>query len=199
MSGMTGYVNEMFEKNLDFEGFALVCARAFGACIEMRDDPLDTTIPEEFKPSDYDTKELEKAKERLAKWETLSPEEKKDEIKLGLKTRIANYKRYIKESETKNKRLFEMIAKVDKWNPPSSEHVRFKEFMKEQLELCVDNCKYYLEGIEQCQNTDIDEEVINNLNDLKHDIERYEKSIKEEIDIASGKTNWVKQLREALK
>ena len=196
---MTGYVNEMFEKNLDFEGFALVCARAFGACIEMRDDPLDTTIPEEFKPSDYDTKELEKAKERLAKWETLSPEEKKDEIKLGLKTRIANYKRYIKESETKNKRLFEMIAKVDKWNPPSSEHVRFKEFMKEQLELCVDNCKYYLEGIEQCQNTDIDEEVINNLNDLKHDIERYEKSIKEEIDIASGKTNWVKQLREALK
>ena len=43
------------------------CARAFGACIMMRDESVDAPIPEEFKPSTYHIEELEKAKSDLKK------------------------------------------------------------------------------------------------------------------------------------
>lgn len=37
-------------KITEFKDFAILCARAFGACIDMRDDPLDKPIPEAFSP-----------------------------------------------------------------------------------------------------------------------------------------------------
>ena len=62
----TGYTLDLYDvKDITFEEFALRCARAFGALISMRDEPIDAPIPERFEPSDYHLKELEKAKKRL--------------------------------------------------------------------------------------------------------------------------------------
>ena len=44
----TGYTAELIEKGMEFNDFVLTCARAFGACIELRDRklaPAPRTIP----------------------------------------------------------------------------------------------------------------------------------------------------------
>ena len=42
------------------------CARAFGACVELRDEPGGgDRIPEAFEPSDYHLKAVEKARSEL--------------------------------------------------------------------------------------------------------------------------------------
>ena len=57
----TGYTSKIAD-GIGFKDFALSCARAFGACIEMRDDPSDKPIPNEFKPNDYHKKRMAAAK-----------------------------------------------------------------------------------------------------------------------------------------
>ena len=60
----TGYTHSI-KNDITFEQFALLCARAFGACIEMRDDPTDKPIPKKFKVDSYHAKELKEAKTKL--------------------------------------------------------------------------------------------------------------------------------------
>lgn len=66
----TGYTAKLHNgEEQTFPEFVMSCARAFGALITMRDDPADAEIPDEFKPSDYHVRELEKARERLSEVE----------------------------------------------------------------------------------------------------------------------------------
>lgn len=63
----TGYTEAVQSGEVtEFRDFALRCARAMGALIMMRDDPMDAPIPDEFKPSDWNRKQLDKARFRLA-------------------------------------------------------------------------------------------------------------------------------------
>lgn len=43
----TGYTAAI-KYGITFKEFALDCARNFGACISMRDEPRETPIPDEF-------------------------------------------------------------------------------------------------------------------------------------------------------
>ena len=56
----TGFTCDI-KDGITFERFALNCARAFGALINMRDDSLDAEIPDEIKPSDHHVKALAEA------------------------------------------------------------------------------------------------------------------------------------------
>ena len=69
----TGYT-AVIQDNLDIsmKDFALVCARAFGACVMMRDEPFDTPIPEEFVPDTYHTDKLKQFTDELNHLETAS-------------------------------------------------------------------------------------------------------------------------------
>lgn len=63
----TGYTAPIYEgKQITFPEFAMQCARAFGALIDMRDDPMDSPIPDAFVPDTYHARELVKAREQLA-------------------------------------------------------------------------------------------------------------------------------------
>jgi hypothetical protein len=66
---MTGYVHHMVEKNQTFPQFAMSCARAFGALIEMRDEGMDAKIPDEIKPEPYHKKAAAEARKELAAFE----------------------------------------------------------------------------------------------------------------------------------
>ncbi len=47
----TGYTH-LIEEGCNLEEFVWACARAFGACVMMRDDSVDKPVPEKFEPSD---------------------------------------------------------------------------------------------------------------------------------------------------
>ena len=60
---------------IDFKTFVLRCARAMGACVSMRDDPLDVPIPERFEPSDYHVRKTLEAEAQLETLRAMSPAE----------------------------------------------------------------------------------------------------------------------------
>ena len=53
----TGYTDAI-KDGITFQQFAMNCARAFGACVTMRDDPSDKPIPERFEPSAWHKERL---------------------------------------------------------------------------------------------------------------------------------------------
>jgi hypothetical protein len=70
----TGYTADVQNGTVtELRDFALSCARAFGACIMMRDDPPGTPIPDQFEPSSYYRIECEKAQAELSRLLTLTP------------------------------------------------------------------------------------------------------------------------------
>ena len=70
----TGYTAGILDgKITTFPQFAKQCMRAFGATIHMRDDDMDAEITPRT-PSDYYSKEIEKAKQLLKDAETFSDE-----------------------------------------------------------------------------------------------------------------------------
>lgn len=73
----TGYTYKINEGKEEVTGrtFLMDCAKAFGACVTMRDESSDTPIPEEFKPNTHYQKQLEDSKKRLLEVQQLSDED----------------------------------------------------------------------------------------------------------------------------
>jgi len=69
----TGYTDKINE-GITFKTFALNCARAFGACVEFRDEGGGgEVIPEVFHPSDYHLKCQDKAISELQMLNAMTP------------------------------------------------------------------------------------------------------------------------------
>jgi len=130
----TGYTFNVVDGTVaDFPTFAMQCARAFGACIEMRDDPADTPIPDEFKASSYHTERLAEARAKLQKLRSMTPAEAEINAALSYEQECKSADEYDARRDEEDRRLDAMLAEVKKWTPPTAEHVQMKSFMVEQL------------------------------------------------------------------
>lgn len=130
----TGYTSPIYEgKAITFEQFVWRCARAFGALVHMRDEPMDKLPPKESKRESYHEGRLAEATAELARLRTLS-------LKDAGKEAAAEYARTVDEVRASNEkstamraRYSEMLGKVVEWQPPTPEHVGLKDFMVAQL------------------------------------------------------------------
>lgn len=195
----TGYTSLILEKpETTFEQFAMRCAKAFGACIEMRDDPIDAEIPE-FKPSQCVMDSLDSAKKKLEQamgyqdyqWRDMHEEEIQD----GLRRREES-----RQKDQNERKLFEsMMEQVRAWKPPTDEHVGLKEFMLKQLaeslpEMRTDEWYERYSPIE----TDLAKFKKFRIEILRDSVNYYEKVLQGERERAESRNLWVKQLRESL-
>lgn len=130
----TGYTADVQSgKVSEFKDFALQCARAFGALITMRDDPMDAPIPDEFKPSDYYADSLKTSQARIAELEAMTPAQVEAAAQQAFKEATREKARWLAEKSEERGRYEAMIAKVNAWTPPTDDHVGLKAFMIEQL------------------------------------------------------------------
>jgi hypothetical protein len=134
----TGYTADVADgKVTDFRTFALRCARAFGATIMQRDDPMDEP-PRLREPSDYYPKAVAEAEQRLAELNAMTPDEMARAARADYEQRMASHRESeARKIETRN-RYHAMLAEVVQWQPPTSEHVEFKNFMVKQLRESID-------------------------------------------------------------
>jgi hypothetical protein len=194
----TGYTDCLKDGSITFPQFAMQCARAFGALISMRDDPSDAAIPDAFDPSDHHATEHAKAKERLAELHMLKPSD----------CEVHALHAFLAAKEAHNKRLREiaalrssyeaMLAKVEDWTPPSSDHYGLQKFMKEQIEQSIDfDCgtKYLTEPVQRTGAQWLADEI----GKAARDIEYHAREHAAEVDRAAKRTAWVRSLRESLK
>src|SRR5688572_14375055 len=104
----TGYTSTLMEKGQSFPEFTMLCARAFGALIEMRDESLDATIPEKFEPSDYYTDRIAALKAELDTLTSMNASEREAYGQSQKQAVIKSAEQWLEKNLTENNRLQEM-------------------------------------------------------------------------------------------
>jgi hypothetical protein len=196
----TGYTADI-EKGISFKQYALSCARAFGACIEMRDDPADKPIPEKFEASDYHEKQLAEANKKIVKLKAMTLEACQKESKAEYEKAVEHHKAGIKKDAALKSKYEAMLAEVEAWVSPSAEHDEFKNFMREQIVSSIKfDCggNYHHDALKNLKPLSGDEWRAKQIDGALKDISYAAKNQKEENERAAGRTKWVRLLRESL-
>lgn len=171
--------------------YALRCARAFGATISMRDDPMDAPIPERFEPStSHNEARLDEAREKLAQISKLSEAQCENRAKADFEARLASHRADEAEKAAENARYRKMIADVEAWE---TEAEGIKDFMLQQLRISISDYRSdpptLLSGPEWLAVT---------LRSLADDIAYHEKTPAEEVERTVGRNRWLADLRKSL-
>ncbi len=194
----TGYTHGVQEGTVTtFPEFAMTCARAMGALIMMRDDPLDAPI-KDFEPSDYHVVNEQKELARLAQLERFTTEEisaaHADECQKAAQLQADSDKRRALEKS----RYKAMLEKVNAWMPPTPDFANFKTFMVEQLTESIRwDCG---EGyVYPKPNPNIAAWHAEQMQECERRAEYHSDEHEKEVKRTDERNAWVRTLRESLK
>ena len=195
----TGYTADVGDgKVTDFRDFAMQCARAFGACVVMRDDPWDKPIPVFQPDTTYFDEMVARAQKALIELPTLSAEECEKRATHTYADQLDEHRLYARQRAEKRRRYEDMIRKVQAWSPPTSDHMEMKSFMLEQLRTSIecDCSERYCSAEPERQSGEAwrAERVVQAERDLAYG----EKHRREEIERTDGRNKWVADLRASL-
>lgn len=191
----TGYTSGLTTET-SFPEFAMKCARAFGALIEMRDEPADAPIPE-FKPSDYHCEALAKARVRLAELQQTPDEQLRERMRA--KWEESERRKSERRGGTDKQRLAyeSMLGKVRDWSPPTPDHSELRSFMIQQLEESIQfDCTVSHETAAPVPDFEAwkAKAIASATGDITHHQAEWDKEVKR----VNSRNLWVKQLRESL-
>lgn len=193
----TGYTANI-KDGITFKQFIMNCARAFGACVTMRDDPQDTPIPEEFKPSDYHIKKLIELQAENKAINAMSIKEATAKAKIEYDEKVVYNEQGIKESNDLRQKYWEMLSKVTNWQPPTDDHKELKDFMVQQItESIAFDCgtEYYKKPVEILTG---EQWLSKKKQSLLKDIAYYTQQRQEEVERTQKRNEWIKQLRNSV-
>jgi hypothetical protein len=192
----TGYTHAVCDGRVtEFPEFAMSCARAFGALITMRDDPMDAAIPEEIKPeTQYYDDRIAADMKRMGEIQAMTMEQANTEALEEHRKALSSRAKYLADKEAEASRLNAMLAKVRAWEPPTPDHAEMKKFMIDQLTISLPGdyapaIPALLDGPTWRQ------KEIDRLADA---VVYAKKERDKEIERAKGRTEWVKALRASL-
>ena len=195
----TGYTADIYEgKKVTLKDYLLLCARQFGACIMMRDEPLSTPIPESFEPSDYHLKQIERIEKELKelKDKPKSQAEWEEEYQKAYDEAINKYKEHEYQKARLKLRYENMIMAVSNWQPPTKDHLNLKDFalreLKESLDFDTHSYPFKFPEKEEWIATQSSGSLL-----LKF-LEYHKESYAKEVEACKGRTQWIKDLRDSL-
>ncbi len=194
----TGYTAELVKKGMEFNDFVLTCARAFGACIELRDDRLAPAPRKISRNDDYYSNALKNAIKELEDFEKMSDEERLKTENRKRESEIKDCDEMLKKHSETNQRLKEMEQKVETWVPPTDDHKNLKTFMLEQIKMSYEDLGYYRKEKERLQLLSPKEMIDSTIENLKHDVKYYTKEIKKEQLNYGDKDKWLEDLYASL-
>jgi hypothetical protein len=193
----TGYTADLMEKGQDFRTFALTCARAFGACIMQRDDPMKEP-PKKQVPSEFFAQRLDKARSDLARLKAMSPEERAAYGAAMKDTAVSERKRYIERERAENERLDAMAVQVRAWTPPSDDHKEMKRFMLQQIETSRHDLAWAEMYLLEAEVKSADDYFLEAISSAARDISSSAEEQRKEIERTEGRNRWIEQLYESL-
>lgn len=193
----TGYTVAIAE-GISFKDFVMRCSRNMGALITMRDEPMNAPIPDKFEPNDYYVKKVDELKSYLESLNATTSVEANQKSMCDYTQQVKHRaKRLAEILELKNK-YQAMLAKVQKWVPPTDDHKEFKRFMIQQIAVSMDSdcdVSYYSK----------EPEIVTGEQWLRKEITRtqesliyYEKEYRLEVERVEKRNQWLKALRESL-
>lgn len=194
----TGYTVDI-PKGISFTEYAMRCARAFGALITLREEPLDAEIPDEFEPSDYNLKRYEEAKAEVDRLRSMSQEEVKAAAEEAYQAAEEHRISKLKKNGEEQAAYAAMLERVNAWQPPSPDHVEMKEFMASQITESMrfdDMADYYAKPTERMTGEQWRVEM---LKKALRDVGYHWREHQQEVERAQSRTEWVSALRASLK
>lgn len=193
----TGYTADV-PKGISFQTFAMNCARAFGACIMLRDEPGGgDRIPDRFEPDSYHKDAAERARAELADLESLGHGECARRAAVEWKESEQSRLRREQEREDTRRAYEQMLAQVKAWEAPTAEHAGLKTFMIDQLEQSIDfDCNYT--ASQPAPRLSADEWRNQRRVSLAKDIAYHDREYANEVKRTEERTAWVQALRASL-
>lgn len=194
----TGYTAAI-QDGITFNEYIMNCARAFGACISMRDDPSSMPIPEQIEAPTYHSGKIEESENRLKELKSLTTSQTEIEAQKEYEEKLKAKEDQIRKAIKIKNQYMAMIRQAQEWEPPSNDHVELKDFMIDQINRSMSDCdtSYYknkniefLTGEEWKQ-----KEIDGCLTDIEYHTIEHNK----ELERISQRNKWIKQLRESLK
>jgi hypothetical protein len=191
----TGYTSDIYEnKNVSFENFALQCARAFGACVWQRDEPM-TNKPKLQEPDiEYYVKKIAELKK--------FKKPTKVEFKKYILENISSLEADVKKSNDMALRYEQMLRKARAWVPPSKDHENFKQFMIDQLVSSIQydcHVSYHQEQIKGFKEMTYESYISNLIHSNKERLKDCVESIKKAKDSTAKNNEWITLLFDSLK
>lgn len=195
----TGYTQGVRDGSVtDFRKFTMQCARAFGALISMRDDPMDAPIPEKIEPmsSSYHTEALKNAKAELVVLSKMSSAEIHTAATAAYERLIAEWEASEVRRKDEKARYGAMLAQVKAWMPPTKDHQGLKDFMLQQLSESIKfDCQ---DGWERPKHRTPSVWHAEQIARVTNDITYHTEHEKDDVNRANERTEWVQQLRDSL-
>jgi hypothetical protein len=194
----TGYTAAI-KDGITFEQYALSCARAFGALIDMKEAPPDTPIPEKFEVSDYHKEKILQDKTRLADIASMSDAQYDTESEREWQEQERHRLLQLAENQKLRRQYETMLEQVENYKSPSSDHDEYKNFMRNQiLDSIKFDCseKYYSTPTPKLSGADWASKQIT---ELRKTIKYHEREYEKEVERTDNRNNWVRLLRESLK
>lgn len=184
--------------------FLLLCSRAFGVAVDIKEEPLTVPTPMKFEVDGYYEKSLRRSLEELEKVKNMN----EDEIsKRMIKERDESKKYYldlIDKEISLNKKYQKVRKEVEDWIPPTDKHNGIKKFALEQIDMCIcpekDLKKYdFLAHRELI----IDEHSVKEYHEYliescKRTVERNRESYEEAVKRAANKTKFMEDFVKSL-
>lgn len=195
----TGYTAAVQDGSiLKFSDFAMICAKAMGACVTLRDESIDAPLPAKFEPqTEHHQKSGAKSQKKLLALENLSTEDIVIQASLHYKNGIKEYAKSNDKAELHRLRYKKMLEEVQAWDPPTDDHWGLREFMIEQLEESIKfDCDSALQYPERLTPTEWHNKE---LEAAASDVEYHNRAIAEEISRVNTRNAWIGALRTSLK
>lgn len=189
----TGYTAELMDKGQDFRTFILTCARAFGACIMQREDPMDQP-PAKQAPSDYYTKAILTAQGRLQALKAMTPEQQKAEGEMLRQQAVQSAQASRVRSLAENERLDEMVAQVKAWIPPTDEHKGLKDFMLEQIKISRNDPEWSAKWLRDAEDKTAEAYFVEAVSRADHDLDYHAREHAKEVERTDGRNDWIDKL-----
>ena len=193
----TGYTAVIGEKeDVSFREFALKCSRAFGALVEMRDEPMDAPIPSEFKPSSYHKDEFAKACKAFYGSMGMRNDEAERLANKDYVSQLESHAEYVEKNRALSVKYGGMLAKVAKWQSPSSDHDNYRDFMISQSEESLQHdCGYEHEAPKKLTGAEYRSNLVER---AKRDMGYHKKEFASEVKRAKERAKWVQDLVSSL-
>ncbi len=193
----TGYTSDIYEgKEVTMSDYLIQCARAFGATITMRDEPLGKSIPV-FEPNSYYKESLVKERIKYDHFLKMTDDEIRHEIDAVYDEQLKSYERLAKESQERRKRYESILKELKAWEPPTVDHIGLKNFAVNQIETSIETDCIYSDS-RYPQKPTVEEWKSQKLEEFETNIEYYSAKWNEEVLHTKNRNKWVNDLKMSL-
>ena len=180
--------------------FILLCTRAFGVAMAIRDEPLTIPTPKVFKPDiEYNTNCLKKAIDEKARLTEMTKEEWHAECVKDREKRIAEAKKHYEDDLELDKKYLKIRQEIKDWNAPEN-CIEIKKFALEQIEISRPYLKHDQEWLTLAEREIDEDELFDvHMKSCEKEIKYHQEEIARKIRDAEEKTQFMKDLCDSLK